>query len=80
MELTLTYEESENPLKQGWKVQINDRYAYLSPGEVLEFIAALMLSNSELEDRLRWLKTEEEHKNIDSLYLDFIKKWKSETR
>ncbi|MCS7317214.1 MAG: hypothetical protein NZZ41_02675 [Candidatus Dojkabacteria bacterium] len=77
MEIKITYHESSNPLKEGWKVQINDRYAYLTPGEVLEFMAALMFSKNEAEERLSWLKTEEEHNYIDSLYQNYIQQLKS---
>lgn len=80
MELKISYESSDNKLKDGWKVELEGRYAYLSPGEVLEFLAAVMLSGDPIEYRLRWLKTEEEHQKIDSLYLEFVEKWKSETR
>jgi hypothetical protein len=80
MELTLSYVQSNNPLKEGWKIQIGDRYAYLTPGEVLEFIAALMMSESEVKDRLSWLKTEEEHKYIDNLYENYISKLKVDER
>lgn len=76
MELKISYETSENKFRDGWRVELEGRFAYLSPGEVLELLAAVMLSGDKLEDRLSWLKTESEHAYMNSIYEHYIKNFK----